>query len=586
LLQWLSHSNKKYCELCEHYFVFTPIYRQDMPDQLPLNVFIRQSLQALYRGFIVCLRSIIVVFVWLVLLPTFTTWTWRFYFWSGENIGFYVSKDNQTTTENVLRYRWNELLSDCVQGLMTTAIVVVMFVGAYLFRDWVVQNTAQERTLPEQEQLDERGQQITTRLEELRQELKRRREDSEDVVEYNNPYTNGSNFESRFRSNLWDESDNPPSGTQSPFASWRDYQQSNSNSSLNDHHINHANHEGMSRSTNALPEPTDYFENQQVNEEENTPMPAPAPVDNANQEPFEFTENIDGFLEAIGMRGSILTLVQNSMLMTLMINLCLCVTVWIPYVIGRSVILVDPVNLIGALVHILRLILYPVLCYSLDHVISPLYYHVETLLKLILSDSILVAVQGIHDDMLSCLYFIFKSIHIRLISDDPLLGGSLASLISDTTSTLFVKINGWELIRDNLYSISITLFKRWRQCAFGQGSLDRTVCTCTGYLLLISIGSWYLSRTTNHTGSTNEILRQQGVFLKVLFFMLLELVIFPTVYGVLLDISTLPLFTEWSIKTRFHFVLLNPYSGIFLHWFIGTVFVLQFSVFIELLREV
>ena len=60
-----------------------------------------------------------------------------------------------------------------------------------------------------------------------------------------------------------------------------------------------------------------------------------------DEEPFDLGEDIDGVLEAIGMRGSMWMLLQNSVLMSLMISLCLGVAVWIPYVIGRLVILVN-----------------------------------------------------------------------------------------------------------------------------------------------------------------------------------------------------------------------------------------------------
>lgn len=224
--------------------------------------------------------------------------------------------------------------------------------------------------------------------------------------------------------------------------------------------------------------------------------------------------------------------------------------------------------------------------FGIDKVIWPIYTQFTTFSKCILPDSILLAIKTIHDDAICWLYFIFKSIHIALL--DPS-GGSLGALLTETTNNIInsSKINNWELIKDNIYSISAVIFKRWRQCAIGQGNLDRTVCTCVGYIVLISIGSFYLSRNkSTRAGSTNEILRQQAVFLKVLFFIFLELVIFPTVCGVLLDISTLPLFTDSSIKSRFHFVLLNPYAGVFLHWFVGTGFIFQFSVFIALVREV
>jgi E3 ubiquitin-protein ligase MARCH6 len=293
--------------------------------------------------------------------------------------------------------------------------VVIVFVAAYLFREWVIQNTApnpenepnaqpahnnqqqlaqQQATVDDllqtvrsvnttdQSVLNER-EQTSARLEELRRELLRRRrliENSNHVHntnreegDYDNPYANNSmspgsaGYNTRFRGNLNLDSDeendtlftNPPSGTQSPFASWRDYQQDNSSSSLNHHNMDDqriaSNSTGASRARELSS--TDYFAEQLLNEtlleEENDnddimpplppPPPPPEPIippDERNNDAFDFVEDIDGILEAIGMRGNALMMVQNSILMSLMINLCLCVAVWIPYVIGRSVILV------------------------------------------------------------------------------------------------------------------------------------------------------------------------------------------------------------------------------------------------------
>lgn len=36
LMQWLKYSKKDVCELCNHKFSFRPVYRNDMPERLPL----------------------------------------------------------------------------------------------------------------------------------------------------------------------------------------------------------------------------------------------------------------------------------------------------------------------------------------------------------------------------------------------------------------------------------------------------------------------------------------------------------------------------------------------------------------------
>ncbi|KAI8642232.1 hypothetical protein BD408DRAFT_443594 [Parasitella parasitica] len=651
LLQWLSHSKKKYCEVCEYSFVFTPIYRDDMPTRLPLQVLLRQSLSRLVNVFITCVRSAVVIIVWLILLPALTLWTWRFYFWSGENIGFpstlkqdISNSHSENDRQYLLYYNWKEFLSDCFQGQIITAVVVVVFVAAYLFREWVIQNTATVQAPAETEAVTGSGteqddsneqqstvdglthaaqtvnatdegilnerEQISARLEELRREIEQRRRLA--IVDDTSNHASNNNLDDQ------DDQDkdnitylNPPSGTQSPFASWRDYQQDSANSSsLNNRHQQHnttpqddAWREGQF-SASAIAEESDYFAEQFLNEtvlEEDdtssvatpvTPTVAPPALDpraanNNNEAPFDLVEDLDGILEAIGMRGNMLVLFQNSVLMSLMISLCLCVSVWIPYVIGRSVILIHPLSIVASPVRILQSISASLVDFGLDTVIWPTYTNLLLVVKTILPETTLVAVKSTMDTVLSGLYFIFRSIYIML--HDTSEAASLSQLLSDTTSTTrsMINIHNWEPLRDNLYFISAAVFTRWQQCAIGQTSLDRTVCTCTGYIVLVSIGSCYLSRNKRtRAGSTNEILRQQAIFLKVLFFIFLELVVLPTVCGGLLDISTLPLFTEWSIKSRFHFVLLNPYTGIFLHWFVGTGFILQFSVFTTLVREV
>src|ERR1700761_1180805 len=42
LMEWLSHSQKKHCELCKTPFRFTKLYDQSMPSSIPLPLFLRQ----------------------------------------------------------------------------------------------------------------------------------------------------------------------------------------------------------------------------------------------------------------------------------------------------------------------------------------------------------------------------------------------------------------------------------------------------------------------------------------------------------------------------------------------------------------
>ena len=81
LVEWLSHSQKKYCELCKTPFRFTKLYDPNMPQELPAPLFVKQlSLHSL-RTVLTWTRLVLVAFVWLGWLPWFMRAIWRGMFW-------------------------------------------------------------------------------------------------------------------------------------------------------------------------------------------------------------------------------------------------------------------------------------------------------------------------------------------------------------------------------------------------------------------------------------------------------------------------------------------------------------------------
>ncbi|KAI8063658.1 uncharacterized protein B0P05DRAFT_555191 [Gilbertella persicaria] len=70
-----------------------------MPERVPLHVILSGLIRRLASLIKTCCRGLAVALVWLVVLPSFTLWTWRFYFWSGENIGFRVQAKPATESD-------------------------------------------------------------------------------------------------------------------------------------------------------------------------------------------------------------------------------------------------------------------------------------------------------------------------------------------------------------------------------------------------------------------------------------------------------------------------------------------------------
>ncbi|PGH08952.1 E3 ubiquitin-protein ligase MARCH6 [Blastomyces parvus] len=81
LMQWLSHSQKKYCELCKTPFRFTKLYDPNMPKELPAPVFLKELILHGGRSLLTWLRFVLVAFVWLGWLPWSMRAIWRGLFW-------------------------------------------------------------------------------------------------------------------------------------------------------------------------------------------------------------------------------------------------------------------------------------------------------------------------------------------------------------------------------------------------------------------------------------------------------------------------------------------------------------------------
>ncbi|KAF2224357.1 hypothetical protein BDZ85DRAFT_234765 [Elsinoe ampelina] len=77
LMTWLSHTNKKHCELCKTSFRFTKLYDADMPDKLPFGVFISRACLHIFNYFLTWMRAALVALIWLVILPWAIRWAWR-----------------------------------------------------------------------------------------------------------------------------------------------------------------------------------------------------------------------------------------------------------------------------------------------------------------------------------------------------------------------------------------------------------------------------------------------------------------------------------------------------------------------------
>jgi hypothetical protein len=59
-----------------------------MPANIPTSILLYKALDKLASGIRMFLRGLLVSTIWLILLPYFTVWIWRLYFWIGESFAY------------------------------------------------------------------------------------------------------------------------------------------------------------------------------------------------------------------------------------------------------------------------------------------------------------------------------------------------------------------------------------------------------------------------------------------------------------------------------------------------------------------
>ncbi|KAJ9474961.1 ERAD-associated E3 ubiquitin-protein ligase DOA10 [Pseudozyma hubeiensis] len=203
LLEWLQHSRKKYCELCNHAFIFHKKYRKDMPSdgKLPRYLYARRLVIRSIQTVKLAARALLVGFTWLALLPYININVWRFWFWCIDYAILYWFVDvatkmgmsgliptyqeaappaNATAAKDLdgmvkfssanawsriaspfasstsshtpitisgvkLSFRTlvEQLAHDVFQGQILSCVIVVFFVGVFLLREWILQNMPQ-----------------------------------------------------------------------------------------------------------------------------------------------------------------------------------------------------------------------------------------------------------------------------------------------------------------------------------------------------------------------------------------------------------------------------------------------------------
>ena len=294
-------------------------------------------------------------------------------------------------------------------------------------------------------------------------------------------------------------------------------------------------------------------------------------------------DDAEGIMELIGMRGPIFALFSNVFFTCVLFGAAMCAGIFIPYFSGKTLIIMmhEPY---------FYLVFIPLKCFrfasefmvDLFTIISGFLFCLAIwALNAILSVASMPhsrMVDGVHEAMGRFTWHSWER---------------LCQQISVLQSLAIGHSMSWPQRSSPSFLLHITA-QNWSLPIF-MNSRERLLCVAIGYLFITLCGTLILRQTVRWTRepwqngarrALGDTLRQTGAVAKIIFVIGIELAIFPTFCGILLDLSTLPLFEGATVDSRLKFYTVFPIISGFLHWFVGTCYMFHFAMFVSMCREI
>ncbi|CCO30876.1 E3 ubiquitin-protein ligase MARCH6 [Rhizoctonia solani AG-1 IB] len=327
-------------------------------------------------------------------------------------------------------------------------------------------------------------------------------------------------------------------------------------------------------------------------------------------------DDMDGALEAIGMRGPITSVFQNVFLMIFIIDLAIAVGIWVPFTMGKTTALLflqpaDILALVRFPILAVRIMTDPIvdgLLFLLNLLLRPLKWGITRVFPLTLpvpEPSVVAPPTPPTGLNLTAIQNAVYRYWDRLIAHSQAAADPSVPQPSPTNTVEHIifrlpapSMQSLEHVESRLaaFGRTVRLFshafaRRWQQLAIADGTSERAFAICLGYIVLCMIMGIYLGVLNAGTvrGAARALrnaVKQQLIVVKVALFIGLELLVFPTGCGVVLDIATLPLFESATLAGRIAFYDFAPLTAFFCHWLVGTIFMYQFALTLGACRAV
>ncbi|KAH9935970.1 uncharacterized protein BXZ73DRAFT_76777 [Epithele typhae] len=277
------------------------------------------------------------------------------------------------------------------------------------------------------------------------------------------------------------------------------------------------------------------------------PFAEVGPQEDFDQE-VNVEDDMDGALEAIGLRGPLVSVLQNAILMTIILDATIGLGIWLPFTIGKSTALLSLAEF---------------------------------------SSSISLTARCLQYNRTS----IFASKVMDQIAPTPAASAAVSEVQSTSSSLYRLLEEDTTVMRYAEPYFHPESKEAWISLATGDTPNDKMFAVLLGYAVVGLLLAIYLNILTvgsmrSAGRAVRHAVRQQLLVVKVATFIIIELVTFPLGCGVMLDICTVWLFPQGSFGMRAAFLVYAPVTAVFYHWVVGTMFMYQFAVLLSGCRTI
>lgn len=312
-------------------------------------------------------------------------------------------------------------------------------------------------------------------------------------------------------------------------------------------------------------------------------------------------DDIDGILEAIGLRGPYYTIIQNAALMIFILDTALAVAIWVPFILGKTTALLSlyPSRVLEILhlpIRLIRIVTDPI-------VDSSVFLFWKYLMPALLlsgkseeppapvstSEGILNFVSSLYHKILNLASGFFNELlHSKAPEPAPEPNVTYVDRVASflgPTEPHFAAFG--KEVRVNWTGFS----EQWQKLAVGQTTPDRLFALLLGYMVAALMVALYLNLLTignmrSAGRAVRSTVRQQLLVIKVASFILIELFLFPLGCGMVLDLCAIWLFAGATFDSRTSFFWQAPLTAVFYHWAAGTMFMYCFAILLSGCRAV